>query len=312
MTMKRRISRLPGVLTLHRALFRRHPKPARYHKPILCSSEGGKLIYSLLGEEHPALVARIGSTELECVMHYLGHRRRSRRRCYPTGMRRAMSNNAGFFPAEDGTLDAFAQEYLAAIAQADIMGVWFNIGEDRVVREFCPKAELVRLMSIEPYYSADPWTRGLRGRKVLVVHPFAESIAEQYEKKRKRLFDDPNVLPPFDLCLIKAVQSVAGEVSAFDTWFDALASMKAAMDAIAYDVCLVGAGAYGLPLAAHAKRSGKMAIHMGGATQILFGIKGRRWDDHDVISKLYRDSWTRPKECEVPRNAMMVEDGCYW
>ena len=65
-------------------------------------------------------------------------------------------------------------------------------------------------------------------------------------------------------------------------------------------------------LAAHAKQSGKLAIHMGGATQILFGIKGRRWDDHDVISRLYNDSWVRPQPREVPARAMTVEGGCYW
>src|SRR5450759_4395564 len=131
------------------------------------------------------------------------------------------------------------------------MGVWFNNGEDHVVQAFCPDAELIPLMSIEPYYHQDPWSRRLCGRKVLVIHPLAESIREQYDNNREGLFDEPNVLPPFDLRLIKAVQSAAGELPAFDTWFDALASMKAAMDATDYDVCIVGAGAYGLPLVAH-------------------------------------------------------------
>lgn len=315
MTLKRRIALLPGAPTLRRVLRLerpRRPEPRDYHKPILSLTEGGELIHSLLCEERPALIARIGSAELGCLMYYLRHRRRGRRRPYAEPMLHTMSNNTGFFPASDDALDAFVQEYLAAIALTDAMGVWFNIGEDRIAQEFCPDAMLIPLRSVEPYYHHDPWTRGLCGRKVLVIHPFAESISEQYENKRECLFDNPDVLPPFDLRLIKAVQSGAGEVPAFDSWFGALDSMKAAMDATAYDVCIVGAGAYGLPLAAHAKKSGKLAIHMGGATQILFGIKGRRWDDHDVISKLYNDSWVRPKACEVPRSAMAVEDGCYW
>jgi glycine/D-amino acid oxidase-like deaminating enzyme len=84
------------------------------------------------------------------------------------------------------------------------------------------------------------------------------------------------------------------------------------MDAVDYDVCIIGAGSYGLPLAAHAKRRGKIAVHMGGATQILFGIKGRRWDGHAEISQLYNDAWVRPKTTEVPRAACDVEGGCYW
>ena len=57
------------------------------------------------------------------------------------------------------------------------------------------------------------------------------------------------------------------------------------MDAADYDVAIVGAGAYSLPLAAHARDTGHAAIQMSGATQLLFGIKGKRWDDHPVISK---------------------------
>lgn len=47
------------------------------------------------------------------------------------------------------------------------------------------------------------------------------------------------------------------------------------MDKIDYDICLIGCGAYGFPLAAHAKRKGKKAVHLGGALQLLFGIKGK-------------------------------------
>jgi len=218
----------------------------------------------------------------------------------------------GFFDAKGDNLDDFAKEYLGAIQQVDVMGVWFNRGENDVVREFCPGAELIMLGDIEPYYHPNPWSRALRGRRVLVIHPFAESIKENYERHRERLFRDPNVLPPFDLRVIKAVQSIAGEATEFPSWFDALAHMKREMDATTFDVCIVGAGAYGLPLAAHAKRSGLKAIHMGGATQILFGIKGQRWHEHEIISKLYNNYWTRPKPSEIPHNFRSVEDGAYW
>ena len=38
---------------------------------------------------------------------------------------------------------------------------------------------------------------------------------------------------------------------------------------IDFEVALIGCGAYGLPLAAHVKRLGKKAVHLGGATQNL-------------------------------------------
>lgn len=52
------------------------------------------------------------------------------------------------------------------------------------------------------------------------------------------------------------------------------------------------------------------AVHIGGALQLLFGIKGRRWDRE--FSSIYNDAWVRPEENEKPRNANSVEGGCYW
>lgn len=37
-----------------------------------------------------------------------------------------------------------------------------------------------------------------------------------------------------------------------------------------FDVAIIGCEAYGFPLAARLKRAGKIVVHMGGATQILF------------------------------------------
>lgn len=46
--------------------------------------------------------------------------------------------------------------------------------------------------------------------------------------------------------------------------------------------------------------------------QVLFGIKGRRWDSHPFISTLYNEFWVRPRQNETPEGAIMVEGGCYW
>ena len=122
-----------------------------------------------------------------------------------------------------------------------------------------------------------------------------------------------NTLPELaSLTVIPAVQGLAGQKTGYDTWFDALAAMEARMDACNYEVAIIGAGAYGLPLAAHARDTGHVAIQMSGATQLLFGIKGRRWDAHPQISKLYNPAWVRPAPTEQPANKQAVEGGSYW
>ena len=60
--------------------------------------------------------------------------------------------------------------------------------------------------------------------------------------------------------------------------------MKAQIDKEDFDICLIGAGAYGFPLAAYVKRKGKKAVHLGGALQLLFGIKGSRWEDPNHLA----------------------------
>jgi len=311
-----RLGRIPIARAVRKHLGQRldwlRPRPKwptgeDYGRRILSEAEGNTAIGRMIETGAPFAALRLGRSELDTMNYYLRERRGGAR-----WKDTQICSNAGFFPADDGLLDEFAQLFLADIGEADFMGVWFIVGEDRIAREYCPDAELMPPRSLEPYYHSEPWSRALGGRRVLVIHPFAESIREQYEAKRERLFRDPNVLPLFELRTVKAVQSIAGEPTGFSNWFDALDSMKTQMDAIDYDVLIVGAGAYGLPLAAHAKRSGRQAIHMGGATQILFGIKGRRWDEHEVISKLYNDAWVRPKASEVPLGAATVEGGCYW
>lgn len=74
---------------------------------------------------------------------------------------------------------------------------------------------------------------------------------------------------------LEAVQSLGGSNNKFQSWFEALQWMEDEMDKTDYDICLIGCGAYGFPLAAHAKRKGKKAVHLGGALQLLFGIKGK-------------------------------------
>jgi hypothetical protein len=231
-------------------------------------------------------------------------------------IRASMSKNAGFFPPTDESLDAFAELFLNSVRQVDIMGIWLIQYEDVICNTFCPDAALVDFDCLEPFRFANPWSSLLAGRKVLVIHPFAESIRRQYNEKRRVLFPTPDVLPDFELITLKAVQSIAGAPVEFATWFDAYRHMCAEMAKIDFDICVIGAGAYGLPLAAFAKTLGKQAIHLGGVTQILFGIKGKRWEEDQTYAnstaKLFNEHWVRPMESETPANKDVVDKGCYW
>jgi hypothetical protein len=269
------------------------------------------------------MICRFGRTELKTIDRYLNLEaadsiwtksvryilQRSGPFWWDDDARLEMRNQSGFFPLEDEYLVRFCELMLEDMREVDLLGSW-QPEEVRVADQFSA-ATIIPLPDLEPYLHARPWSEALEGRTVLVIHPFSETIQKQYEK-RGELFPGRCVLPEFQLKTLKAVQSVVGTKVGFATWFDALEWMCDEVSGIEFDTAIIGAGAYGFPLAAHVKRSGKQAVHLGGATQLLFGIRGKRWDDRPEFQHLFNASWVHPSPTEVPSNFRILEEGAYW
>ena len=306
-------------------------KSSTYDRGITDPDKASEQIYNLLASGKPCMIARYGAFELASVVNCLGVKN-AQHSClkYISGkspqwwwnkrLMKFMQSNAGFFPSTEENLMKFGEMMVEDSKQLDILGSWLP-DEKTMITSFNLNLTKVTLLALEPYWSKNPWSRILEGKKVLVIHPFASLIEQQYKEKREILFDDKQVLPKFDLKTIKAVQSLGGDCE-YSDWFEALDSMKKQMDATDYDIALLGCGAYGFPLAAHAKRMGKQAVHLGGALQLLFGIRGKRWDNPDygiqefgkqnTYKTLFNDSWVYPSASYIPSNAKQVEGSCYW
>mgnify|MGYP004644033211 CR=1 FL=1 len=278
-----------------------------FHFNILSENAGNREIRALINNGKAAMIARCGATEMRCVGEYITTG------TFSDKIRKEIQELSGVFPATDSVLKKFCEYYMECVAQADLLALWGVGAENKVVKIKCKKTtKYCKLEALEPYYFEEPWSEALRGKKVLVIHPFTESIKKQYEK-REKLFADKKVLPEFDsLTCVKAVQSIAGEKTEFDTWFDALNSMKEQIAKVDFDVAIIGAGAYSLPLAAYVKELGKVSVQMSGATQILFGIKGKRWDNIPAVSKHFNEYWVKPLDEETPKHNNKVEGGSYW
>ncbi|WP_430936224.1 hypothetical protein [Saccharicrinis sp. 156] len=288
-------------------------------------------IYGLLSQDKPCMIARFGAFELATITNYLGVRQgRQSLYKYIKGdvidwwwnktLLNFMHQNAGFFPMSERYIEKFCQLMLEETKNVDILGSWQK--NEFFIQKELNEASKIQLIYLDPYWSKKPWTRILEGKKVLVVHPFKHTIEAQY-KRRELLFENPAVLPKFlSLQVIRAVQSIGGSDNGFKDWFEALNYMKSEIDKCDYDICLIGCGAYGFPLAAHVKRMGKKAVHLGGSLQLLFGIKGKRWEhpefgieDFNEKGKyltLMNEYWIYPGAQERPKSAGKVEDACYW
>lgn len=278
-------------------------------------------IKNLLLGDRPCMISRFGSNELDATLRafergntkniinrvYRYVRKDSAAFWWDASIRKRMSVNAGFFPTDDQSLNAFGLRMLKDITELDVLGSWRD--DEWRLRHRFPNAVRLPLLELEPYRHDAPWSEALAGKRVLVLHPFVRSIENQY-KRRKFLFSDPRVLPDFELITIKAVVSNAMSEVKFSSWFNALDHMCEQIREKDFDVAIIGAGAYGLPLAAFVKRLGKKAIHLGGATQLLFGISGQRWDEGN--QHFYNEHWVRPLESEKPKRADLVESAAYW
>lgn len=284
---------------------------------IYKDQEGADLIARTLESGKPSLISRFGWNEIFTVMNYLKNCHRVRIE-YRPNLREAMCSVAGFFPATDEKLSRFAYESLQLLPDIDVLGVTGRRGEDYLIHTYNPAIQAVDINCLVDYatLAERPWLRMLKGKKVLVIHPFIETIRSQYAR-RELLFPGREVLPEFELITMKAIQSNGSlpEDFPYPDWFEALEAMYREIGKIDYDIALIGAGAYGMFLGAFCKRCGKQAVHIGGALQLMFGIKGARWEHQyppEFGRRLFNSNWVNPLPSERPNGYQSVENGCYW
>ena len=299
-----RLIRLP--LRQARDLYERCRYQALFRE-LLRHEDANRHIHDLIVSGQPLLISRIGHTEGRIVGEWLfrgGH--------YGQLTHKQAHQNAGIFPVEGSLLTRFAEIYSAALGEVDLLGFWQTSYQARWLASLPKRPLLAPLESLEPYFHPQPWSSALAGRRVLVVHPFARSIASQYRQHRQSLFTSPEILPEFELDVLAPPQTLAPATGGYADWQDALETVISQALARPFDVALLGCGAYGLPLGAAIKRAGRQAIHLGGSLQLLFGIRGRRWDALPSFQPLFNHDWVRPSAEETPQRAEAVDAGCYW
>lgn len=292
---------------------------------LMSAPKTNEMIGQAILDGKPFWAGRFGGSEMNLIYHVLLYRRHPDRDNREAALKQLCALS-GFFPYDMEQGEKFVDLMLDMCGEIDLQGEWRRYMEDYIYLKYQRNTRLTQLFHLEPWNmyqhphsNVKPWSSMLKGKKVLVIHPFEESVRRQYEKNRihlfERIFDAEDILPEFELLTLKAVQTLAGERDGrFRTWFDALAWMTEQCRQMDFDVAIIGCGAYGFPLAAEIKRMGKIAIHLGGATQLLFGIMGHRWEDEHVeISRdVANEYWVRPRESERISGANQVEEACYW
>ena len=177
------------------------------------------------GRRRPFLVARLSlGAELSVAAEYADGEREG------FAARQLLASHAGVHgPDEEASV--FAREYASALNASAVVAGFGGDAEARVAGALAPRAAFVEHRAVEPFYfGVDAWTAALRGRRVLIVHPFADTIRDQYAKHaRGDLLWPEAVLPrDLDLVIVKAPSSLGRDANG--TWSQALLDTKAAID----------------------------------------------------------------------------------
>ena len=230
---------------------------------------------------------------------------------------RRLFSNAGVFPIRRNIYNRWASLYRAAVRELDFVAQWQPEGsfldayEQAFLDRDLPGVVRGNFHGLDPI--AAPWLHPLVKLRWLVISPFAETIRAQLPR-----------LAQLNVFTGIPAETLAGIAETCHTlpcpqlpymvpprhrdWFHGLEEMQASMSRTEFDIAIVGAGAWSLPLVAHAKQLGKMAMHLGGTLNLLFGIKGGRFEDRG----LYNEHWIRPVTSERPANHKLLENGAYW
>jgi hypothetical protein len=218
--------------------------------------------------------------------------------------------NAGFYGSTN--LITYAKYYKSACESCDLHAYWNQQGfiemEDFLVPE---EKKLIDVSALESFRFDNPWTEYLKDKKVLIINPFKETIDKQLLVKDK-IWKNKNILPDAEYITYKSIQSIGGQGPDKD-WYESYDKMCKDISNIDFDIALLGCGSYGLPLCDFIKNKlNKSAVYIGGGLQLYFGIKGKRWEGSEDITKFYNEYWVRPNTEETPSTSTMVEGGCYW
>ena len=311
-----------AIIFLQRKLFvNKHGRGAFCHAPdCMPLDDSIDLIADHICKGIPLMAGKVGTGDGETLDRWLDI---TAKECWPikfckmllglrgpfwwdNSVRASISVCAGVFPPTDAAIEEFCTVFTSYCQEMDLM-INFGFPIGRVHRTFCPQAKMIHPWALTPFSHEHNWYGALANRKVLVIHQYPATIRAQYEKNVE-FHQGQGPLPRFkELITYRPVNSIGGHCETFPSWPAALQKMMDDISRIDFDVALLGCGVYGVPLSVHIKRMGKIALYTGGATQIAFGIKGKRWDNLGI----YNEHWVRPDPSDAPANMGEIEGGTF-
>ena len=169
----------------------------------------------------------------------------------------------------------------------------------------------------------NPWTKYLKGKRVLCVSTHINSILDQVDHLKNIWGDRYDDMAAFELvdCLRTPYHPLidSRQFPGCNNFMDNVDYLKCRMDEYNYDVLLTSSSSISPFLAQYAKEQGKIGIQTGGTLPLLFGLIGGRWNCDNCYSewkRMYNEYWKRPLDIDkaqyFSRVGSLETSWCYW
>jgi hypothetical protein len=283
-----------------------------YDSPALVSH-----FSAVMQQDKPLFVGRIGGSDYDLVpAHFSSRKSLTSGKAYAHGVSQVSEQN-GYFDLDDRPenftkyLDTLVAGYMAAdclmYCGSRLIGCFdrnrFKRAEAELLRAISTDKDLINYTFIE---SLLPFLSSFRawgeGRTILIVSPFSESVAIQYERRNDLIKDYE--FPDFRLatyksnmtCNARADTDVALHV-ATRNWHEECEKMARGIAELDFDIAFLSCASYSIYLGNFVKNTlGKKALYLGGILNAVFNIYGRRYDTAFFNSLVNLDAQIDPVE----------------
>lgn len=285
-------------------------------------------VSSAIRDGRPFAAGKLGTSEKTWLYYPIvraSPRAPRQRLAFEASLKFHALKQSGVFPPDPEFLLAFTHFYVEQVRALDSIGLFLDRpGLEAAVLNFHGlTGPFVHFADQEPDRSVPDnpdacYLPALRDRRILIVCPFARFLqtratADTFEavwaRTGKRWFY------PAAVDALEFPYGFHPETwRQYPTAIDLYETIVRDMERRDFDVALIGAAGLGIPLAAAARRLGKVGLSLGGHLQVLFGVAGRRWTEQrqDFVDAYINAAWT-----EVPaRYRTAIDDACdrgaYW
>jgi hypothetical protein len=235
----------------------------------------------------------------------------------------ALKQSALFPPDPDFYL-RYNERDVEALRELDFLGVFPELlpRTEPILRHFGLQSPLIDQLDLEPDRSAPAadarcYLPFFEGSKVLLVCSFADLLRQRADETTFEAVWAKTGKRWFRPAAVEALEFPYGYTASthqlYSSSLELLARIEDEMQRREFDLALIAAAGLGAPLAAHAKRLGKIGIHLGGHLQVLFGVLGQRWRAWpDWCQRYVTSAWIDMPARYRPSERDVADGGAYW